>query len=227
MELLPGRCATARRAGWRCTQETGTPRRRAVPLFSALARFQKTRSASLEAHAPLGSQPPWAILVAASRHTSYNPAFFCQAQRWWIGRSRQPQNKSQNKRAALLQTQKLLHPILHGPAQVDKDATDGVSAGHLRRFGAAAREKCATAIARREAGTARSPPTRRPLQKAAQQHAVASTHLHAIAATHDSMPRHRTHRATRRRAATPTARPARRSTRRRRSRTRTTRSTRS
>ena len=195
--MSPGRCATARRAGWRCTQETGTPRRRAVPLFSALARFQKTRSASLEAHAPLGSQPPWAILVAASRHTSYNPAFFCQAQRWWIGRSRQPQNKSQNKRAALLQTQKLLHPILHGPAQVDKDATDGVSAGHLRRFGAAARKKCATAIARREAGTARRPSTRRPLQKAAQQRAVASRiqwcvaaaplDVNAIAATQNSM----------------------------------------
>ena len=202
--MSPGRCATARRAGWRCTQETGTPRRRAVPLFSALARFQKTRSASLEAHAPLGSQPPWAILVAASRHTSYNPAFFCQAQRWWIGRSRQPQNKSQNKRAALLQTQKLLHPILHGPAQVDKDATDGVSAGHLRRFGAAAREKCATAIARREAGTVRRPSTR----------------------THDNPLRHRRNNM-KRRAATPTARPARPSTRRRRSRTPTIRWTRS
>jgi hypothetical protein len=77
------------------------------------------------------------------------------------------------------------------------DATDGVSAGHLRRFGAAAREKCATAIARREAGTARRPPTRRPLQKAAQQRAVSSRiqwcvaaaplDVNAIAATQNSM----------------------------------------
>ena len=77
------------------------------------------------------------------------------------------------------------------------DATDGVSAGHLRRFGAAARKKCATAIARREAGTARRPPTRRPLQKAAQQRAVSSRiqwcvaaaplDVNAIAATQNSM----------------------------------------
>ena len=64
------------------------------------------------------------------------------------------------RRAALLQRPKAAASNFAWPCAGRYDATDGVSAGHLRRFGAAARKKCATAIARREAGTARRPSTR-------------------------------------------------------------------
>ena len=89
-----------------------------------------------------------------------NRVLLASAKRQRSVRSRAPQIRLRNDEQRCCRDQKLLHPILHGPAQVDKDATDGVSAGHLRRFGAAARKKCATAIARREAGTARRPSTR-------------------------------------------------------------------
>ena len=81
VELSPGRCDGAPRRlevysrDRDCTKTCGTfaPDLGTSPE-DARAPFGGTR--------PLGSQPPWAILVAASRHTSYNPAFFCQAQRW-------------------------------------------------------------------------------------------------------------------------------------------------
>ena len=73
------------------------------------------------------------------------------------------------RRAALLQRPKAAASNFAWPCAGRYDATDGVSAGHLRRFGAAARKKCATAIARREAGTARRPSTRRPLHKLAAE----------------------------------------------------------
>ena len=207
-------------------QETATVRRRAGPLLPALARVQKTRGARLGSCSHFGASAAVASSSLASHKTHETGSIWLQRSASDLCAAVRHRSDCETTSSAAAET-KAAASNFAWPCAGRYDATDGVSAGHLRRFGAAARKKCATAIARREAGTARSPPTRRPLQKAAQQHAVASTHLHAIAATHDSMPRHRTHRATRRRAATPTARPARPSTRRPRSRTRTTRSTRS
>ena len=120
------------------------------------------------------------------------------------------------RRAALLQDQKLLHPILHCPAQVDNDATDGVSAGHLRPCCRLAARKAAKAIARRKAGTARRPRTA-PCLLESRRHRRDGVSVEAR-----ERQRHRRNNM-KRRAATPTARPARPSTRRRRSRTRTIR----
>ena len=53
-------------------------------------------------------------------HNRTIPRLFASVQRQRQCCSRAPQIRNRNERAALLQTRKLLHPILHGPAQVDK-----------------------------------------------------------------------------------------------------------
>ena len=161
-----------------------------------MARVQKTRGAPFGTSPKSGRAAAVAGRILASHNRTIPRLFSLGAAPATV---LQPCATDQitKRRAALLQTKKAAASNFAPPAQVDNDATDGVSAGHLRRFGAAAREKCATAIARREAGTARRPPTRRPLQKAAQQRAVSSRiqwcvaaaplDVNAIAATQNSM----------------------------------------
>ena len=110
--------ATARRAGWSHAQETGIVRRRAGPLPSALGRVQKTRGG------PFGTLPKSgrAAAVAGRILASHNrtiPRLFASVQRQRQCCSRAPQIRLRNDEQRCCRDQKLLHPILHGPAQVD------------------------------------------------------------------------------------------------------------
>ena len=188
--------ATARRAGWSHAQETGIVRRRAGPLPSALGRVQKTRGGPFGTLHKIGAlcRRGWSHFGVTQSHDT---ASFCLGAAPATVLQPCATDQKPKRTSSAAADSKAAASNFAWPCAGRYDATDGVSAGHLRRFGAAAREKCATAIARREAGTARRPPTRRPLQKAAQQRAVSSRiqwcvaaaplDVNAIAATQNSM----------------------------------------
>ena len=163
--------ATARRAGWRCTQETETARRRAVPLLPTLARVQKTRGGPFGTLHKIGAlcRRGWSHFGVTQSHDTAS---------FWPKRSgistaaalrHRSETETNEQRCCRLKSC-CIQFCTSCPAQVDSDA--GVSAGHLRLCcGAAAGPKCAEAISRRKAGTARRPRTRRPLHKlAAERH---------------------------------------------------------
>ena len=139
-------------------QETATVRGRAGPLPSALARVQKTRGGRLGSCSRFGA-PAVASSSLASHKTHETGSV-------WLSEApaicAQPCATDQiaKRRAALLQRPKAAASNFAPPAQVDNDATDGVSAGHLRPCCRLAAGPRAEAIARREAGNARRPSTR-------------------------------------------------------------------
>ena len=110
--------ATARRAGWRCPQETGIVRRRAGPLPSALARVQKTRGAPFGTSPKSGRAAAVAGRILASHNrTIPSPFGFSEA----LAIRAQPCATAQiaKRRAALLQTEKAAASNFAPPAQVD------------------------------------------------------------------------------------------------------------
>ena len=149
-----------------------------------------------------GSPAAVAGRILAS-HNRTIPRLFASVQRQRQCCSRAPQIRNRNERAALLQTRKLLHPILHGPAQVDTMRQTVLA---LAICGASALQPARNA--RRQSLAVRQAP------RGVRQRVF------------DGESRRHRRNNMKRRAATPTARRARRSTRRPRSRTPTIRSTR-
>ena len=161
--LSSGSCrpdvATARRAGWRRPQETATVRGRAGPLLSALARVQKTREAPFGTSPKSGRAAAVAGRILASHNRTIPRLFSLGAAPATV---LQPCATDQitKRRAALLQTKKSCSIQFCTSCAGRYDATDGVSAGHLRPCCRLAAGPRAASIARREAGTARRPSTR-------------------------------------------------------------------
>jgi hypothetical protein len=113
------------------------------------------------AHAHFWLSSRRGLIVAATRHRSAFRRFFLlgAAQCTVVQPCATDQRPKRTSSAAA--GPKAAASNFAPPAQVDNDAKDGVSAGHLRRCdGAAAGAAAAASIAHRKAGTARRPSTR-------------------------------------------------------------------
>ena len=151
--------ATARHAGWSHAQETGIVRRRAGPLPSALGRVQKTRGGPFGTLHKIGAlcRRGWSHFGVTQSHDT---ASFCLGAAPATVLQPCATDQITKRRAALLQTKKSCSIQFCTSCAGRYDATDGVSAGHLRPCCRLAAGPRAASIARREAGTARRPSTR-------------------------------------------------------------------